>query len=63
MSEGVLKFKKLHPEAIIPKYQTSGAAAFDFHVIIVDEKDNMGVPTDEIIISPGETKTVRTGLA
>jgi dUTP pyrophosphatase len=61
--EGCLKFKKLHPEALIPQYQTKDAAAFDFHALIVDEKDVMGKLTDEIYISPGETKLIRTGLA
>jgi len=28
-----IKFKKLHPAAVIPRYQTLGAAGFDFHSI------------------------------
>jgi len=28
-----LLFKKLHPKAIIPKYQSNGAAGFDLHAI------------------------------
>lgn len=28
-----LKIKKLHPDAIIPQYQTAGAACFDLHAI------------------------------
>jgi dUTPase len=28
-----VKIKKLSPEAIIPQYQTTGAAGFDFHAI------------------------------
>ena len=29
-----IKIKKLHPDAIVPQYQTAGAACFDFHAII-----------------------------
>lgn len=29
----IIKFKKLHEDAIIPKYQTKGSAGFDFHSI------------------------------
>lgn len=29
-----LKVKKLHPDAIIPKYATEGSACFDLHAII-----------------------------
>lgn len=28
-----IKIKKLHPQAIIPKYQTTGSACFDLHII------------------------------
>ena len=28
-----IKIKKLHPDAIVPQYQTAGAACFDFHAI------------------------------
>lgn len=27
-----IKIKKLHPDAIIPQYQTDGAAGFDFNI-------------------------------
>lgn len=30
---GVLKVKRLHPDAIIPAYQTAGAACFDLHAL------------------------------
>jgi dUTP pyrophosphatase len=43
--------KKLHPLAIIPKYQTQQAAGFDFHT------------TEPVTVMPGETKLVPTGLA
>ncbi len=28
-----LKIKKLHPDAVVPQYQTAGAACFDLHAI------------------------------
>lgn len=31
-----LKIKRLHPEAQIPQYQTSGAIAFDLHALLRD---------------------------
>lgn len=46
-----LKFKRLHPDAILPKYETEGAAGFDFHVL-------------EQVVSPsGKTVKIRTGWA
>lgn len=30
-----LKIKKLHPDAIVPKYATAGAACFDLHAVCV----------------------------
>jgi len=46
-----IKTKKLNEKAVIPKYQTSGAAGFDFH------------STDDVVIMPGDTALVGTGLA
>lgn len=46
-----IKVKKLHSEAVIPEYQTSGAAGFDLHAM------------EDVVIEPGETVLVRTGLA
>lgn len=46
-----IKIKKLHPDAIIPKYQTSGSAGFDIHII------------EDVEIYPGETKILKTGLS
>ena len=50
-SEIVVKVKKLHPDAVIPTYGTEGAAGFDFYAI------------EDVILIPGETKLIRTGLA
>lgn len=46
-----IKFKKEKDNAIIPQYQTEGAAGFDFHSI------------EDMVILPGETKIVSTGLS
>lgn len=46
-----LKFKRLHPDAIMPKYQTAGSAGFDFHSI------------EDIVIFPGLTKVLKSGWA
>lgn len=46
-----LKVKKLHPDAIIPKYATAGAAAFDLCAV------NSGR------VMPGLNAIVETGLA
>lgn len=43
--------KKLSEDAVIPKYATSGSAGFDF------------VAIEDVEISPGETKLIKTGLA
>lgn len=46
-----VKFKKLHPDAIIPAYAHDGDAGFDLCCI------------ESCVIMPGETVLVRTGLA
>jgi len=46
-----LKIKKLHPDAVIPKYGTPGASGFDL------------VALGDVTIGPGETKMVKTGIA
>lgn len=46
-----INIKKLSHEAIIPSYQTSGAAGFDLHSL------------GEYILKPGQRVLVETGLA
>jgi dUTP pyrophosphatase len=46
-----LRFKKLDSQAIIPQFQTKGAAGFDFHAL------------EGAQINPGEVTLVRTGLS
>lgn len=43
--------QKLHPDAILPKFQTEGAAAVDLHAV------------ESYIIPPQSTVLVRSGLA
>lgn len=50
-----LKVKKLHPCAIMPKYQTAGAACFDLHACDGASKRN--------VILPGGICVIGTGLS
>lgn len=43
--------KQLHPDAVIPKYQTEGAAGVDLHAL------------EDVTILSGDTKLVKIGLA
>ena len=68
-----LEIKKLHEDAIIPEYKTSGSAGFDFHAIAVpDDESTFNVSESSqdgkiqaraIRIEPGERFLVKTGLA
>ena len=49
-----LKIKKLHPAAILPTYGSAGAAGADLYAL---------PEGDPIIIAPGETVFIHTGLA
>jgi len=46
-----MKVKKMHPDAVIPKYAQQGDSGFDL------------VAVEDVIIEPGETKLIKTGLA
>ncbi|SMO92117.1 dUTP diphosphatase [Melghirimyces algeriensis] len=46
-----VKVKRVHPDAVIPEYATYGAAGFDL------------VAVEDVIIEPGETKLIPTGIA
>lgn len=46
-----VKIKRTHPDATLPRYAHDGDAGFDL------------VAVEDVIIEPGETKLVRTGLA
>ena len=47
----VIKIKKLNEDAIIPKYQTAGAAGFDLHSV------------EEVTITAGNQKMICIGIA
>ena len=49
-----VQLKKLHPDAIVPKFQTEGAAGFDLHAL---------VPGSQVWVFPGESIKFRTGIA
>lgn len=46
-----IRIKKLHEDAVVPKYQTHGASGFDLHAL------------EDVEINLWETKLVKTGLA
>lgn len=46
-----VKIKRLHSDAVIPRYATEGAAGFDL------------VAVEDVIVEPGETALVKTGIA
>jgi dUTP pyrophosphatase len=72
----VLKFKKVHTDAVIPSYATSGSAAFDLCAIVDKENTcyaqqmgdsvsvNFAPDIEEFLSVPPKTKCIiRTGLA
>jgi dUTP pyrophosphatase len=46
-----MNIKLLHPDAVVPKYAKEGDSGFDL------------VAVEDVIIEPGETKVIPTGLA
>lgn len=46
-----VRIKKLHPDAVIPKYATLGSSGFDL------------VAIEDVELRPSETRLVKTGLA
>lgn len=60
-ADGVqLKVKRLHPDAIMPKYQSAGAACFDLHALITAVPGFENEVQSQIM---GHTMILRTGLA
>ena len=45
-----VRIHRLHPDAVIPKYQTEGSAAFDL------------AAAERVAVAPGEVRLVPTGL-
>ena len=54
MSTQTLRIKRLHPDAVVPEYQTPGAACFDLCAVIESQVT---------FIEPGRSATFRTGLS
>lgn len=52
----VLEVIKLNDRAILPNYQSAGAAAFDLHALLPEGEEQFGM-------MPGESAVFRTGLA
>ena len=53
MLNGKVNIKKLDEKAVIPKYGSASSAGADLYALI----------DDHIMINPGETKLIRTGIA
>jgi dUTP pyrophosphatase len=51
MGKPIVKVKKLHPDAVLPRYATKGASGFDL------------VALEDVAIAPQETKLIKTGLS
>lgn len=48
-----VKIKKLHPDAVMPQYASSGAACFDLHALLEDGEVNGVFPGMPLVISTG----------
>jgi len=65
----LLTFKKLHPQAAIPRYQTNFAAGFDFHAVVDEALSfNQQIKKDAkgdvyLDIYPSQKGIVTTGLS
>jgi dUTP pyrophosphatase len=46
-----IRVKKLHEDAIVPKYQTRGASGFDLHAL------------EDVTFQAGDKRLIKTGLA
>lgn len=65
-----LTFVRVHPDAQLPTYATGGSACFDLHAVdiggfTVAEHEVLQRAykyCDELVIGPGESATIRTGL-
>ena len=52
-----VQLKKMHHAAIVPKFQTEGAAGFDLHAVVGDAADS------SVVIPPGESRRIGTAVA
>jgi len=58
----VVKFKKVHPDAVPPKYYSEGAAAFDLHPLITQGEVIRVLPWSQKIIPTGIAFSVPDGF-
>lgn len=75
MNKPILKVLRLHPDAILPKYQTAGAACFDLHAVdirgftleehkVLQRGDALvDGPRRDLFLQAGGSVIVRTGLS
>lgn len=71
MDMATLKFKKLHPDAVVPKYATPGSACVDLVAIGIDglsrdltrQFQDRGYKDGSVEIPPGSSALFGTGLA
>lgn len=54
-----IKFKKLHPEAVIPRWQTEGSIGMDVHALLIGDDARR----QKLMIPPRTVRPCRTGLA
>lgn len=57
-----VKYKKLRPDAVVPKYQTRGAAGVDLHAVMPKSQAYDGL-VPMVVLYPGDYRVVYTGLA
>lgn len=53
-----LKFKKLHPDVILPKSWTSASVGYDIHAFAISETSRR----NKILLPPRNTRNIPTGL-
>lgn len=59
-----VQLKKLHPSAIVPKFQTAGAAGFDLHAIrFRPGLDAEFYEGESYVLAPGKSTRIHTGIA
>lgn len=56
-----LKVKRLHDKALIPQYQTAGAACFDLHAVV--DTGIAGASDPRIVVEQEYPAVIRTGLS
>lgn len=65
LSQPTIKVKRLHDDAVVPRYVTAGAAGMDLHAVVYPE-DNGGTlrkGEEAIPVEAGARVLIRTGLA